>query len=256
MKRFSLLFILILLTISCKSKLATLSEGEAKSALSASKIIDKHYKNERDFSSVYIKANARYQDDRQTQNVTAEIRIKKDEAILISVRFFGITMAKALITPTEVKYYEKINSEFFEGDYTTLSRWLGTDLDYFKVQNMLTGEALDDLTQDKYSASIDDKLYKLDNNSVATKKTFYFEAENFLVKKQEIIQMQKNRQLQVSYPGHQKHDNIIMPAALLIEAMQEKGKNSINITYTSVNFNEDFSVPYSVPEGYKQIFIN
>lgn len=252
-------FIVLLLSIaafSCKSKMAAIGEADATTALAASKIIKNHYKNDRDYQSVYIKANARYQDNKQTQNVTAEIRIKKDEAILVSIRFLGITMAKALITPTEVKYYEKINSEFFEGDYTTLSKWLGTDLDFYKVQNLLTGEALDNLNEGNYKASIEDKLYKLDNASKDVNKTFYFEAENFLIKKQQIVQPNKNRQLEVQYPAHTKHNTIILPSALLIEAQQERSKNTINITYTSVTFNEDFSIPYSVPEGYNQIFIN
>jgi hypothetical protein len=75
--------------------------------LKSSKIIANHYNNKSDFSTLYIKADAKYSDDRSSQNVTAEIRIKKDEQILVSIRFLGITMAKASITPTSVSYYEK-----------------------------------------------------------------------------------------------------------------------------------------------------
>ncbi len=241
---------------SCKSKIAAVAEGEAGATMSSSKIIARHYDNNRDYKTIYIKANARYEDDRQTQNVTADIRIIKDEAILVSIRFFGITMAKALITPTEVKYYEKINSEYFEGDFTTLSQWLGTDLDFYKVQNMLTGEALDDLTKGKYTATIQDKLYKLTNSGDATEKAFYFESRNFLVKRQEIAQPTKERRLLITYPSHQRHGQIMIPAAIQIDAAQQKGETKININYTSVTFNEDFTLPYSVPSGYERIFIN
>jgi hypothetical protein len=55
---------------------------------------------------IIYKANAKYSDDQQSQNVTAEIKIKKDQQILV-IRFLGITMAKASITPTSVSYYEK-----------------------------------------------------------------------------------------------------------------------------------------------------
>jgi hypothetical protein len=50
-------------------------------------------------------------------------------------------MAKASITPTSVSYYEKIKGTYFEGDFSALSQWLGTDLDFNKIQNMLLGEA-------------------------------------------------------------------------------------------------------------------
>lgn len=256
MTKYIAVLLLSVVLFSCKAKMATIGESDATTSLSASKIIRNHYKNTRDYKSMYIKASARYQDSKQTQNVTAEIRIKKNEAILVSIRFLGITMAKALITPKEVKYYEKINGEFFEGDFTTLSKWLGTDLDYYKVQNLLTGEALDNLNEGSFKASIEDKLYKLNGSSNNVDKTFSFEAENFLIKKQQIIQTDKDRYLEITYPSHTQYNTIILPTALLIEAQQEKSKNNINISYNSVTFDEDFSIPYSVPEGYKQIFIN
>lgn len=256
MTKYIAVLLLSVVLFSCKAKMATIGESDATTSLSASKIIRNHYKNTRDYKSMYIKASARYQDSKQTQNVTAEIRIKKNEAILVSIRFLGITMAKALITPKEVKYYEKINGEFFEGDFTTLSKWLGTDLDYYKVQNLLTGEALDNLNEGSFKASIEDKLYKLNGSSNNVDKTFSFEAENFLIKKQQIRQTDKDRYLEITYPSHTQYNTIILPTALLIEAQQEKSKNNINISYNSVTFDEDFSIPYSVPEGYKQIFIN
>ena len=248
--------VLLGLLYSCKTSQATVAEGDASGTLAAAKIITAHYKNPKNFESVYIKADARYEDDKQTQNVTAEIKIKKDEMILVSIRFIGITMAKALITPTQVKYYEKINGKYFEGDYTTLSRWLGTDLDYMKVQNMLIGEAMDDLQKGKYLSSVVNKLHKLESSSGGTTKTFFFEAQNFLIKKQEIIQQAQNRKLEVNYPNHTDHKLAILPAEIDINAAQENGKTNIRINYRSVTFNEEFSFPYSVPEGYERIFIN
>ncbi|HLF52452.1 DUF4292 domain-containing protein [Flavobacterium sp.] len=243
--------------VSCKSKKAVIAEGTASKMLTADKIIANHYNNKKDFSTLYIKSSASYKDDKQTQNVTAEIKIKKDEKILVSIRFLGITMAKALITPNEVKYYEKINGEYFEGNYAGLSQWLGTDLDFQKVQNMLIGQAFDDLNKGKYKTTIEDKLYKLENTSDAnTNKAFYFEAEHFLIKKQEIIQVSKGRMLQVTYPNHREYSQTVLPLSLIIEALQKKGKTNISINYNQVTFNEELSFPYSVPDAYERIFIN
>lgn len=256
MNRYIGLMLLVVFFVSCKSK-AVLAEGSADKKVSSDKIIENHYANKKDFSTLYIKAGARYEDDKQTQNVTAEIKIKKNEMILVSIRFIGITMAKALITPTEVKYYEKINGKFFEGDYSTLSKWLGTDLDFQKVQNMLIGQALDDLKKGKYIASIADKLYKLESTGDSkTSKAYYFEGDKFLIKKQQIEQAEQQRALLIFYPNYAETNQILLPTALIIEAAQEKGKTNINIDYNTVSFNEELSFPYSVPEGYERIFIN
>ena len=43
----------------------------------------------------------------------------------LTLKFFGIPMAKALITPTRVSYYEKINNTYFDGDYSILTKMIG-----------------------------------------------------------------------------------------------------------------------------------
>ena len=255
MKKYITLFLLILLA-SCKSK-AILAEGNASNTISADKIITSYDNNKIDFSTLYIKANAKYQDDKQSQNVQAEIKIKRNEKILISIRVLGFTMAKALITPTSVQYYEKIGNKYFEGDYTGLSQWLGTDLDFQKVQNMFLGKTLDDLHKGKYAVSILEKLYKLQSNPDAkTDKSFFFESDNFLVKRQEINQPLQDRALQIAYPDYKKYDAMILPLSLAIDARQKESKTNINIEYKNISFNEDLSFPYSVPEGYERIYID
>lgn len=254
MKKYLIVITLIALS-SCKSK-AVLAEAKAKEEISTKEIITRHYASAKDFSTLMISANARYRDQNQSQAVTAEIKIKKDEKILVSVRFLGITMAKALITPTGVKYYEKINSQYFEGDYGTLSKWLGTDLDFQKVQNMLIGEAMDDLSKSTYENTIEDQLYKLSQVSNGTSKAFYFEASKLLIKRQQIEQKTRDRMLLVTYPNHKEYDVMTLPAEFVIEATNKGKKTTINMDYNKVSFNEDLSFPYSVPGDYERINID
>lgn len=254
--------LLVIFLASCKSK-ANLVDSNSKpivavdeNAITSQKIIANHYNNKSDFSTLYIRSSAKYRDEKQSQSVSAEIKIKKGEKILVSIRFLGITMAKALITPKEVKYYEKINGTYFEGDYASLSEWLGTDLDFIKIQNMLLGKPIDDLTQQDYVYELTDKFYKLNAVADKTQKAFFFESKNYLLKKQEIAQPEKDRTFAVNYPNFQDFASAILPANLQINASQKKGKTEISIDYNTVTFNEELSFPYSVPDGYDRIFIN
>lgn len=246
----------LFMLISCKSK-AILTEKSASGVLSSTEIIANHYKNKKDFKTLYIKADVSYEDAKQSQSLSAEIKILKDQKILVSLRFLGITMAKALITPEGVKYYEKLNGNFFEGNYNALTTFLGTDLDFQKVQNLLIGQALDDLNKGNYISSLADNLFQLEGkNKDQTQKIFTFEASKFLLKKQQINQVEKSRTLEINYPEHKEYSLAVLPAKLLIEANQTKGKTNIEIDYNSISFNEELSFPYSVPESYKQIFID
>jgi Domain of unknown function (DUF4292) len=255
MKKIILLLLITISISSCKAK-KVIRESHAKDEISSEKIIASHYLNKTDFKTIYIKSSVRFEDDKQTQNVSAEIRIKKNEVISVSIRFLGITMAKALITPNKVQYYEKIGGKFFEGNYQSLSQFLGTDLNFEKVQNLFIGQALDDLTKEKYINSIEDKLYKLENNQDSkSKKTFYFDSESFHVTKQLISQPEQSRSLQIVYPEFYKYPEMNLPISILIDALMEKGRTNIKIDYNSATFNEEINFPYSVPEGYEQIFI-
>jgi hypothetical protein len=253
MKKIIAVTALIILLISCKTKQAVVSEGSAEEAKAAKEIIDGHYKNLKDFKTLYIKASARYEDDKQSQNVNAEIRIRKDEIILISVRVLGVTVAKALITPTRVSYYEKLGKKYFDGNYELLSQWLGTELDFNKVQNMLLGRAMDNLKQGTYKASLENGLHKLTSTRGGITKVFLFEGAQYLLKNQIISQQEPEpRSVNVAYPAHVNHSKVTLPSEIKIEAVQND-KVNIDIEYNNVNFDEDISFPYEVPEGYGEI---
>ncbi|AOW08671.1 DUF4292 domain-containing protein [Flavobacterium gilvum] len=245
--------------VSCKAKGKVVS-GENKSVdenrMTAGKIIKNHYANKNDFKTLYIKSSVKYSDEKQNQNLTAEIKIKKNEQILVSIRFLGITMAKALITPSSVSYYEKLGGTYFEGDFSTLSKWLGADLDYTKVQNILIGQAMDDLTVGNYKDSLVDQTYRLEDISKNNiKKYFFFDKDKFLLNKQEISQITENRKMEVSYSDYKIYNESSIPSDIAINAEQDKGKTAINLGYNTITVNEELTFPYSVPSGYKKVLI-
>lgn len=256
MRKLTYVVLLLVSLVGCKAKKG-ITEGRAKDLLATQKIIESHYDNKKDFKTLYIRASTKYRDPNQSIGFTSDIRIEKNERILVSVRILGMTMAKGLITPKEVKYYQKTGNKFFEGDYTTLSNWLGTELDFQKVQNLLIGKAFEDLRKNNLKNSIEDKLYKLEqSDGNGTVKSFYFEANNFLIKRQQVEQNFQNRKLLVNYPSHQSYAEAILPMKILIDAFQGQEKTSITLDYSQVTFNEDLSFPYKVPDGYDRIYID
>ena len=66
-----------------------------------------------------------------------------------------------MITPSKVSYYEKINNTYFEGDFSMLSNWLGTDLNLNKVQNLFLGKAIDNLTKDRWISEWWKKMFQI-----------------------------------------------------------------------------------------------
>ncbi|WP_395046225.1 DUF4292 domain-containing protein [Flavobacterium sp.] len=249
-------FLLVLALLSCKSKQKTIASQPVVTGETAtvSNIIKNHYAIKRDFKTAYIKANIDYADDKQSLSLSADIRIKKDEIILVSIKMLGITMAKAIITPTQVRYYEKIGGKYFEGDYKTLSNLLGTDLNFQKAQNMLLGQTIDDLSKGNYSLSMEEGSPKLEEITRENfNKSYLFDGNSFWLKRQEITQKTPVRKMMVNYSNYNSYPECVLPGELLIFANQDNKTTNITIEYKNATFNEDLTFPYSVPGGYEQI---
>ena len=249
-KRHIAFLALLLVVTSCKTKQSAL---EADTSVSAKEVIENYNnQNNLDFQVLHIKGNTSY----LLFNVNLDIRIKKDEMILVSGRVLGTTIVKAKITPDYVSYYNKWESEYFEGDYDILSNFLGTELDFQKVQNLLLGRTLDKLDKERFVYSIENNLYKLSSDRKDLNKAYYFDPNNFRLVKQFVEQKHENRSAFVEYSNYKEQNNNVLPFSVLINSLSEKDKNEFKVEYKSMEFNTGITFPYEIPSGYKRIDID
>ncbi|MDJ0646881.1 MAG: DUF4292 domain-containing protein [Flavobacteriaceae bacterium] len=253
LRKVGFLFMVILMITSCKTKSAVV--GTAAKPMTANKVIKNHYSNSFDKETLSAKMKVKYRGKNDLPGVTASMRIKKDEAIWISLSKLGFPVGKALITKDKVSYYEKINKTYFEGDFALLSKWLGTDLDYEKVQNLLFGQAILDLKNDKHDVALKDRYYEL-----TPKKAnelfdilYLLNPENFKLIKQQVTQSEENKSLSIDYGNYQRIDDEFFPKDVLITAKDHRYTTTINVEYRSIEFNKSLRFPFSIPNGYKEI---
>lgn len=259
MKKISLLILCTLfLVVGCKKKNIdnVLDEGEASNAKTVLTILNNHSKQNLDFQTTAIRTTSTYDDNGDTKKVSMDIFIEKDKQILLNVRFIGIPIAKVYVTPQGVQYYEKWNKVYFEGDFSMLSKWVGTDLNFNKFQNILLGQALDTKSEvTKYVATIEDGLHKIKSKvEEDIQSAYFFEDQNGLLKKEEISQPSSNRLVTISYPEYKKVGKYTVPSEINVNARQEKTLH-LNIRYDNVTFNESLNFNYKVPAGYKKVGI-
>lgn len=245
--------IVFLVVFSCKSN-KVLTGGTIDTKLSTKSIIKAHYQNQIDFKTLSGKMKIEYSDGESTQSVGVSLRMKKDKAIWLSAPF---GMVKAYITPERVSFYNKLENEYFDGDFSYLSNLLGTELDFEKVQNLLLGQALFNLREGKYELEIVDKKYQLKpRKSIALFKTlFQIEPKNFKIATQQLAQPFKNRLLEISYKNYQKINKWTLPNEIEITAIDKGDKNTINIEYRNIEFDHQLSFPYKIPKGFKEIVL-
>ncbi|QLE01166.1 DUF4292 domain-containing protein [Galbibacter sp. BG1] len=246
-------FLLLVFLSSCGSK-NVLGEGELKSDLSAKNIIANHYKNELDFKTLSGRVKIDYSDGENAQGVTVSLRMKKDEAIWMSA---PLSVVKVLITPTRVSFYNKLDNTYFDGDFSYLNSILGTDLNFQMVQNILLGQAVFNLKNEPYYAASVANKYQLkpETQSTLFKTLFLLEPSNFKIDLQQISQPEKNRLLSIEYKNYQDVDGKVLPNEILILAVDKDHRNRIEIEYNNVDFDREVSLPYTIPNGFKQVEI-
>lgn len=237
---------------ACKST-KTLAGSDVDGSLSSKKIIQNHYQNQMDFSTLSGKVKIAYTNGEDAQSVAVSLRIKKDEVIWISAPF-GVV--KAMITPERVSFYNRLENEYFDGDFSYLSAILGTTVDFTMMQNLLLGNAILDLRAQKFSATIASGTYTLKprKSNPLYKILFQLEPNHFKVVDQQISQPEKERLLTMAY-SYQEIAGNVLPKEIGVVAHDDHGTNTIDLEYKSMDFGKNLNFPYKIPKGFKEIVL-
>lgn len=245
--------LILLLAAACKSS-KVLSDGKVNANLSAKTIIKQHYQNELQFKTLRGKLKIDYSDGRNDLSFSMTLRMEKDKAIWVSAPF---AIVKAYITPGRVTFFNKPQREYFDGDFTFLSNMLGTELDFEQVQNLLLGQALVNLKNEKYNAKVNGDSYELKPKKAAElfKILFQIEPKNFKMATQQISQPLKKRLLQINYTNYQEIDNRILPNEINVAATDGETQSTIAIEYRNIEFDKALNFPYKIPSGFDEIVL-
>jgi len=256
LRRILYIIIIAIAFASCKS--SKVSGSNADLGMSAKKVIKNHYTNAFDKKTITARLKVKYIGKSSLPGVTASLRVKKDETIWLSISKFGFPVGKVLITPNRVSYYEKINKTYFDGDFSLLSNWLGTELDFEKVQNLLLGQAILNLKNEKFLIGQERNKYQLRPKTEYDlfNILFLINPDNFKISSQEISQKEEFKTLTINYNNYTKIDGEVYPKEMHISASDKKYTSTIDVNYKSIAFNNPVSFPFRIPKHYKQIVLN
>jgi len=247
------ILLVLLLASACKST-KVISDGKVNANLSSKTIIKQHYQNELQFKTLRGKLKIEFSDGKNEQSVPLTLRMQKDKAIWVSA---PLGIVKAYITPGRVSFYNKLENEYFDGDFTFLSNMLGTALDFEQVQNLLLGQALVNLKDEKYTTGVNGESYELKPKKITElfKVLFQIEPKNFKMASQQISQPLKNRLLQINYTNYQEIEKRIVPNQIDVSANDGGTQTTIAIEYRNIEFDRALKFPYKIPNGFDEIVL-
>ena len=94
-----------------------------------------------DLNFNYLKAKSKivWKTQQNQDTYTVDIRMKKDSLIWVNISQSGITGATGLFSKSKVQFYQKINGEYFNLTYDSVSVIMGFKVDYSILQSLIVG---------------------------------------------------------------------------------------------------------------------
>ncbi len=248
--------------IACKSNKPIVDTASSDiKKLPSRKIVKNHKENSFQSNTLdarlkVIYSNNRKDGKRKRQGLSVRLRILKDSVIWIKGTKV-VSAFRAKITPTSFSYYSPITKEYFTGDYTYLKQFLGVEVTFDQLQNLFFGQCIWDLKERRFTSSVEQKAHKLTPKKQEELYSvfFYFHPSNFRLKKQLLVD-KNDKMLNITYPGYILKEREYFPKKIEINATDRNYYTFISMDIRSIEINKPISMPYRIPDGYKELVIN
>ena len=189
-----------------------------------------------------------YKDKQQDFSGNGHLKILKDSIIWGSLNFLGIPMVKFYITPKTIRYYNKIDQTYYNGNFDLLHQAFGIPINFDNLQNLLLGDPIINLASYNPKLQIDKKYYgvHIEDPYVDQIKItpFYKVLWTHFIKP-------LNSEINLSYKEYKHISQQDIPETIYLELKNKK----IQINYKSINLNKELRFPFKHPQGYKKLNI-
>lgn len=226
--------------------------------------------NEIRYSWFSAKFAAEYIIDKKKTNFNGQIRIRKDSLIWITVSpALGIEMIRLLFTNDSVKYLNRIESQFFTGDFHYVNQVINNALDFDMLQAFFTGNDFSFYEDGKFKASIDDREYRLstaqrqklkkmikeqEGDLVIPFQDIWLDPQNFKITRVLIREvLEGSRKFEALYSDFVEVNNQQFPTQLDFYIRTEEKSLVLTIKYSRITIDEPTNFPFTIPAKYIRI---
>ena len=246
------LFILLLVISSCGGSKSALKESDLKTE--TLKAIIKNYDQYKpDFKTMRGRLKGVYDDGQNQQSINISYRFQKEETLWMSARFAGfIEVAKMMITQDSIKFYERLDNSYFDGNFKLISNFIGIELNYSQIENLLLGQAIKPVLIGQTDYQVFEDHYQLDTtyeNDVF--QSLIMDTKTFKIKEQ--ILRKGDNQIKIIYPSYQMIDKNAFPEELIIITDDGEDITNIGLIFKNIKLNDELNFPFRMPNNFTPI---
>lgn len=260
---------LFLFVVSCKN-----TERAKRSSLEGKKtdyLIQQMHANAFHFETLSSKAAIELDQGGKKTSFKANIRLRRDSAIWVSITpLLGIEMARVLITRDTVKVINRLEKNYFVGDYSYINKRFNVDLEFELLQSLLLGNAIAFESDEKLKFAIDKEKYYLGNLKKRKANKAEDKPQRIEKEKEEVVSLWVNqsnfkienflysdltadRFILGEYDNHFEVKDQLFPENLKFE-FQTLKPAIVKIEYSKVSLNNPLKFSFNISSKYEQVF--
>jgi hypothetical protein len=247
--RFLLLFLVITTLGSCARKAVPAKTviPPATSAVHANNV---------EFQYLSAKGKAQIeQNGNKLPNANLTLRMRRDSVIWISVSVAGFEGVRASITRDSVRIMNKLQREYYSGDFAYLSRQLNVTVTFEQVQALLLGNYLPSSNGAEPTVTLEGNTQRVRYNQASILIEQLISMSLGKVQKLNVLDDASKNNFTVDYSDFRAllPTNQNFAYNTVLQARQASGQTSASaaINYRSVDVDKErLDFPFSVPSGY------
>ena len=223
--------------------------NESSRKFSPKKSIRNANNNINSIEYIQAKAKVSFRDNNKIKSNTITMRISSDEKIWINA---SLGAARILIDNDSVKYYNKIEKNYFVSDINYINKKIGFESNFDILQNLVLGILIHKFEPSSlYQKTENSYIYKDDKfnlNSKVIQSTVSISPFNSRVLKHSF--KDQNNFFEVSYDDYTIIDDQILPTKI---RFSNNGLENLYIEIKSISSLEKINIPFRIPKNYKRI---
>ena len=248
------ILLLSLSVLSCKGKKRGVTSSLKKR--SAAYLLKKIDQSTVEADWLDAKAKLDFDSDDFSIGATAYIRMKKDSAIWIVGKKFGVEGVRALITKDSVYYLNRLESEYMAKDISFLQQQFNLPMDFYDLQNILLGNAILLPDAGQLESSKDSTHYLLsERDENGFDKSYVINGQDFYPEEMYFQQGINNRTARLEFGDHRSMEgtNKFSYFRALAFSSPETGNISLDLKFSKVELNSPKSLSFEIPDHYTKV---
>ena len=261
MQKFLKISLIILVALSsCKSRQMT-----TKTQLTTSKnetqtsehVVNQIIKSQNDLSFVNIsraETNLTFLD--RNFYVVSNVKIIKDQEIVIAVSVLGMEMFRVQMLPTSFYIFDKMNRQYSQSSYDDLTKMFGTEVSYKTFENLLTNRLFTlsdtDLQKAFSIAQLPEKYIIAEKQKSGTFTHFFDISPDFKILATSLNEYSKEV-LAVNYSNFDIKNGVNFPMKIDLRANFKNKNLYVNFDIQKIEINKKIEISPINIERYKKV---